>query len=213
MEEKQVKIWQSTGNGEEKVGSVVFHENVTAIELQRTATNVNLKIPSEIRLTWKDKDKMRPMLTNIRVLIYLKDSTGGRLEVGMARDDEHRMASTSPESILKTELIWRDSLAGLIYIEKNRTGVSPALEFELQAELCFVVRCKEWWSSKSGQIRLEDPPADVVTPPFQRVRGKVELSYPADVWSRMIQTAFEASQDNPLLVLQSLLPFLAGNKT
>ncbi|MGA9994776.1 MAG: hypothetical protein WBP93_05135 [Pyrinomonadaceae bacterium] len=210
MEEKQVEIWRPTQSGSEKIGSILFYENVTGLEVKRTATNVNLRIPSEIKLDWPEETALRPMLTNLRVIISLMDSPSGKVEVGIARDDEYRIATKIPESILQPEFIWRDGLAGLIFIEKNRSGDSPILELELHGELCYIAKCKGW--SRKEVIRVHDPAIDTRTPPYQRIYGRVELSYRSDVWAKMIQTAFEASKDNPLLMLQPLLPFLIGNK-
>jgi hypothetical protein len=58
---------------------------------------------------------------------------------------------------------------------------------------------------------MEDSVADVCTRPAQAFSERVEISYPAEVWARMIREAFQASYDNPLLSLQSLLPFLTGS--
>ncbi|MDQ3816514.1 MAG: hypothetical protein M3362_02335 [Acidobacteriota bacterium] len=211
MEEKQVEIWRDARSGsKEKIGSIFFYENVTSLEVQRTATNLHLRIPSEIKLDWPKEDALRPMLTNLRVVISLMDSSLGKIEVGIARDEEYRIATTMPESILQPEFIWRDALAGLIFIEKTCAGDSPTLELELHGELCYIARCKGW--DRKEVIRMHDLAIDTRTPPYQRLHGRVEVSYRSDVWTKMIQTVFEAAKDNPLLMLQPLLPFLMGNK-
>ena len=59
---------------------------------------------------------------------------------------------------------------------------------------------------------MDDVAAMVQTPPFQRVRGRVEVRYKREIWRQMIDVAFEASLDSPLLMTQPLMPFLRGNK-
>jgi hypothetical protein len=209
MTEKLIEIRRSTDTGQQKIGSILFPENLTSLEVNRTATSVNLKLPSEIRLDWTE-ETLCPMLSNLRVAIYLTDSRLGKIEVGMARDEEYRIATKMPVSISEPEFIWRDALAGLIFIEKSRGGDSPVFEFELHCELSYSVKCKRWFGQ--DVVLMQDAAADVRTRPFQRVHGTVKVSYPGDLWEKMIQTAFEASKDNPLFVLQPLLPFLTGNK-
>lgn len=116
------------------------------------------------------------------------------------------------EGTHEAKFIWRDALAGLIFIEKHRGDDGPVLQIELNGELCYVVKCKEWWPDEPGRFRMGDTSADVRTQPTRSVREQVEVSYPGQVWAKMIQEASELSQDNPLLALQSLLPFLTGGK-
>lgn len=78
---------------------------------------------------------------------------------------------------------------------------------------------KRFWAESlcQGTYRSGETYAEARTRPLQRIsksgdRSHVEVSYPGEVWAKMIKEAFEASQDNPLLALQSLLPFLTGNK-
>src|SRR3977135_4272730 len=130
MDQKQVEIWRPNERGQEKIGSVFFYEDVTSLEVQRTATSVNVRIPSEIKLHWAEQKELAPSLTNRGATIFLKDSPLGKIEVGIARDDEYHLATKIPESLLQPEFLWRDALPGLIFIEKNRTAESPVLEIE-----------------------------------------------------------------------------------
>lgn len=187
-----------------------FYEDVTSLEVQRTATSVNVRIPSEIKLHWAEQKELAPMLTNLRATIFLKDSPLGKIEVGIARDDEYHLATKIPESMLQPEFLWRDALAGLIFIEKNKTAEAPALEIELYGELCYAVKCKRWF--ERDVILTNDVSAVVRTPAFQRIRGRVELCYRPEVWRGMIMAVLDAARDNPLLVMQPLLPFLSGDK-
>jgi hypothetical protein len=189
---------------------VVFFEDVTSLEVQRTAIGVNVKIPSEIKLRWAEEKELAPMLTNLRATIFLKDSPLGKIEVGIARDDESYLATKIPETVRHPEFLWRDALAGLIFVEKNRATESPALELELYGELCYAVRCKRWF--ERDVILSNEVPALVRTTAFQRIRGRVELCYRPEAWRGMIEAVFDASRDNPLLMMQPLLPFLSGNR-
>jgi hypothetical protein len=208
-EEKHIGVWRPTRQGKERIGAIFFHEKVEKLDIKSTATNVHLKIPATIELSL-GQSTWPPMLTNLRAIISLRLSSGSTIEIGMARDENYYISET-PEGTHKAEFIWRDALAGLIYIEKNRGDTGLVLQIELQGELCYVVNCKVWYPDEPGKFRMGESPADVRTQPRQALTGLVEISYPDEVWAKMIQEAFEASQDNPLLTVQSLLPFLTGS--
>lgn len=207
-EEKHVGVWRPTREGKERVAAIFFHEKVERLRLQPTATSVHLTVPATIQLrlgqsTWP------PMLTDLRAVISLKSHSAGTIEVGVARDENYYISKV-PEGTHEAEFVWRDALAGLIFVEKNRGDAGPVFEIELKGELCYVVKCKEWFLDEPGKFRMGDSAAEVRTRPAQAFSERVEISYPAEVWGRMTQEAFEASRDNPLLALQSLLPFLTG---
>jgi hypothetical protein len=210
MERKDVEIWRPTDSGQEKIGCVSFDENITSLDVRATALNVDLKIPSEIKLSWPRESELAPMLNNLRATINLKLSTQQTIEVGTVRDDDYYLATKAPETIRQAGFIWKDALAGLIFIENHRTSDSPTLEIELLGELSYAVKCKRWFPR--DVIMMDDVAAMVLTPPFQRVRGRVELRYKPEVWRQMIDVAFEASIDSPLLITQPLIPFLRGDK-
>lgn len=208
-EEKHIGVWRPTREGKERIGAIFFHEKVEKLDLKGTATNVNLKIPSTIELRL-GQSHWPPMLTNMRAVISLNSPSVGTIEVGMARDENYYI-SKNPEGSHEAEFIWRDALAGLIFIEKNRGDSQPVLHIELKGELCYVVKCKEWWPNDPGTVRVGESHAEVRTRPMQNFSEQVEISYPGEVWAKMIQEAFKISQDNPLLALQSLIPFLMGD--
>jgi len=208
-EEKHIGVWRPTREGKERIGAIFFHEKVEKLDLKGTATNVNLKLPSTIELML-GQSRWPPMLTNLRAVISLKSPSAGMIEVGMARDENYYI-SKNPEGSHEAEFIWRDALAGLIFIEKNRGDSQPVLHIELIGEICYIVKCKEWWPNDSGTVRVGESHAEVRTRPMQNFSGQVEISYPGEVWAKMIQEAFKISQDNPLLALQSLIPFLIGD--
>src|ERR1700742_5118619 len=163
-EEKNVGVWRPTRDyGRERIAAIFFHENVEKLSLQRTATNVNLKIPSTINLRLGQSTRP-PMLTGLRATISLISPSVSTIEVGLARDKNYYI-SKNPEGSHAAEFIWRDALAGLIFIERNRGDATPVLQIRVEGELCYIVQCKEWWSSESGQIRVGDNPVSARTPP------------------------------------------------
>jgi len=214
-EEKHVGVWLPYDGGKERFVAIFFPEKVEKLDLQPTATGVNLKIPSEIEVRCGRGSRGRPMATSLRATISLNSPSAGLIEVGVARDENYYIAEAK-ERTLEAEFVWRDALAGLIFIEKHRGDGRPVLRIDLDGELCSVVKCKEWWPNEPGTYRSGETYAEARTRPLQRI-GKygdpshVEVSYPGEVWAKMIQEAFEASRDNPLLALQSLLPFLTGS--
>lgn len=210
MKEKQIEIWRPNETGQVKAGYIVFREDVTTLEVQRTATGANIRIPSKIALFRPDAEALAPLLSNLWASISLKDPSLEKIEVGIARGDDYYLATKIPESIRETEFLWRDALAGLMFIEKNCTVDSPVLEIELHGEFCYAVDCKRWFEKDVAM--MNEVRATVRTVPFQRIHGRVELSYPPEVWRKMIEAVLDASRDNPILMLQPLIPFLMGTK-
>jgi hypothetical protein len=210
MEGKDVEIWRPTDSGQERIGCVTFHENVSSLDVRATALNVDLTIPSEIKLRWPRESELAPMFSNLRATIHLKLSPEQTIEVGTVRDDDYYLANKAPETIRQAEFIWKDALAGLIFIENHRTSDAPTLEIELLGELSYAVKCKRWFPRE--MIMMDDVAAVVQTVPIQRVKGRVEVRYKPEVWRQMIDVAFEASIDSPLLMTQPLIPFLRGIK-
>lgn len=217
-EEKNVGVWQPNNDGgQDRVAAIFFPEKVEELEIEPTATNVNLIIPSEIEVRCGSKVRWRPMLSDLRATISFNSPSAGTIEVGVARDENYYIAETQDKTH-KANFVWRDALAGLIFIEKHRGDGRPVLRIDLDGELCYVVKCKEWWPDERGKVRMGETSAEVRTRPVRRISRQahashVEVSYPGEVWAKMIREVFEASQDSPLLALQSILPFLTGNKS
>jgi predicted RNase H-like HicB family nuclease len=192
-EEKHIGVWRPTRQGRERIGAIFFHKKVEKLDIKSTATNVHLKIPATIELSL-GQSTWPPVLTNLRAIISLRLSSGSMIEVGMARDENYYISET-PEGNHKAKFIWRDAVAGLIYIEKNRGDAGPVFQIELQGELCYIVNCKQWFPDEPGKFRTGESPADVRTRSKEVLTGLIEISYLGEVWARMIRKAFEASQE------------------
>ena len=198
-------------------GSITFDENPTDFTIARTVTGINITVPALIDLEWPDRGKPQPMLTNLRATISIRTPSGAMMEVGTARDEDYYTGSI-PSSNSTGELIWANALPGLIFIEKNRLDKKPQLELLVRGELCFIVKCAEYTGvedyATGRREGYTDPNEvkvrDVRTVPYRHIRERVTVSYPIDIWERMIKTALDLSKGDQYLMLLPLAPFLTG---
>jgi hypothetical protein len=204
MTQAAIKIKESDGI---QIGAIIFDETPQKLEVQRTATGINLRIPAELNLKWPDRSQPRPHVSNVRAVVLLVGSPKSEIEVARVRDDDYYEAA-SPQKTVPLDLLWTDALPALIYIEQSRLSERPQLEIRVQAELAYVVVCPEAPEPSSSRTVVRPLRYEVLTSPKQRIHDKVLISYPLDVWEAMIRTAFEASRDDPYLLTLPLRSFL-----
>lgn len=123
------------------------------------------------------------MLTNLRGTVLAGDSPSGpRLEVGRIYSDSwftgsrHRKEDSRTLHERDDSLTWQGSFAELAVYEKFRDGRVPQLEVELRGELCYL-------------LPGIHPQRDVRSEPqqFYPHHGNVQITYPREVWIRMLQ--------------------------
>jgi hypothetical protein len=203
MERKEVEI-RDAGGG--KVGAIVFDENPPLLNVTRTGTGINLTIPAEVELRWPNRDEPRPSLTNLRIIAYMRDPKGQEIELCRIRDDDYYEAA-SPQGTSQAKLIWTDALRGIIFIESMRSGNGPQLEIIVRGELCYIVKCAEAPDPQDQRIIVRPLRYEVRTAPRVRLSERIAISFPTEVWEKMVQTAFALSQDDPYLLALPLYSF------
>jgi len=169
------------------VGAVIFDETSPSFDITRTPAGVNLKIPAAVALRWNDRKRPCPVLKGLRAVIYSANQLGGGMELGRVRDDSVYFGITSAERVAdKADLLWTNFLPSLFYIEEHRGGEPPMLRFEVRCELYYLVKAAV--VPPRDVIYAEPVGYDVLSYPHQSY-GTVQVTYPKDVWERMIQAA------------------------
>jgi hypothetical protein len=204
MRRKEVEIKDAGGV---KVGAVIFDESPAQLNITRTATGINLTIPTEVELRWPKRDEPRPTLTNLRVVVSMRDRSGSETEICRIRDDNFYEAA-SPSKTSPAQLIWTDALRGLIFIEGRRAEKQAEFIIWVYGELGYIVRCAETPNPDDNRVIVHPLRYDVRTAPRVYIAERTYISYPVDIWEKMSLTAFEASQDDPYLLSLPLHSFL-----
>lgn len=161
----------------------MFEENPMHLHAQRTAAGFKLSIPVKIGFYTVLRGEPMPMLSDLRGTVLVGDSPGGqKAEVGRIYSDSwftgYRRREEDPSSIHHRDesLTWQGSLAELAVFEKIRDGRVPQLEIDLHGEFCYLVEGAH-------------PYLGVRTEP-QRFfsSGHLQVTYPREVWIRMLQS-------------------------
>jgi hypothetical protein len=170
------------------VGAVIFDESPPSLEIIRTAAGVNLIIPAAVSLMWNDRKQPCPVLKTLRAVIFSSNQLGAGVELGRVRDDSVYFGVTSTERVAdKADLLWMNILPALVYIEEHRGSELPKLRFDVRGELYYRVRVV---GAPRRDVMYEEPPSyDVLTPPYEFF-SSVEVTYPKEVWEKMVQSTF-----------------------
>jgi len=152
----------------QQVGEIVFDESPSQFIGARTASGFRLNIPANIKLRPNTGEAPLPMVTNISAVISLNKDPQTEVQVGIAEDPAWYFGGGNSQ----LNLIWVDTMSALAYIEKCRDGQRPLLKLELRAEGC-------WLLQHQNQVRIRTAP--------QFIGGKVTLTYPKEVWIKMLR--------------------------
>ncbi len=153
-----------------RVGSVVFDESPRDLNAQRTPTGFRLLLPTTMNLEWGNDPRRQGMLSNLRCFLH---SVGpGSIEIGVARDEGYYTAA-KPRLSVPGNVWWRGDYAVLVLFEKLRDGKPPKFQIQVEAEYCRLLM-----DGGSEALRTAPHPT----------RGTTEVTYPADVWTRMIRS-------------------------
>jgi hypothetical protein len=204
MQRNEVTIRDAGGN---RIGAIVFDENPPSLCVTPTAGGINLGIPAGVELEWRDREEPRPTLMNLRVDIYFREPSGSDVQLCRIRDDEYYEAA-SPLSDVPANLVWTDALRALILIERRRSGKRPQLNVTVRGELSYIVMCAQTPGPQDTRITIRPLRYEIRTAPRVRIVEQTTVSYPLDVWEKMIQTALELSRDDPYLLSLPLQQFL-----
>jgi hypothetical protein len=173
--------------GDRIVGAVIFDESPSSLDIIRTPGGINLKIPAAVSLTWNDRNRPCPVLKSLRAVIYSANQLGGDIELGRVRDDSVYFGATSTERVAdKADLLWTNFLPSLFYIEEHRGEEPPKLRLEVRCELYYLVKAAV--IPPPNVMYTEPVGYDVLSFPHKS-RGTAHVTYPKDVWERMVQAA------------------------
>jgi hypothetical protein len=169
------------------VGDVIFDESPPSLDITRTPSGVNLMIPAAVWLRWNDRKRPCPVMRNLRAVITSANQLGAGVELGRVRDDSVYFGVTSAEKVADAaELLWTNMLPALVYVEEHRGSEPPKLKFDVRGELYYAVKVA---GAQPRDVLYSEPFSyDVLTIPH-KFRRSVEVTYPKDVWDKMVQAA------------------------
>lgn len=177
---KEVEIH---GNSDRRVGLITFEETPVQLHAQRTADGFKIHLPVKIGLYSVLEEEPMPMLSNLRGTIMVGDSpSGSKTEIGRIYSDSwftgfrRRKEDRSSLHPRDESLIWQGSLAELAVFEKMRDGRVPQFEIELHGEFCYLLYgAHPYYGVRTEPQRF-----------FPR-HGYIQVSYPREVWIKMLQ--------------------------
>jgi hypothetical protein len=152
------------------VGSLTFIEAPEYLSAQRMGGGFELEFPMTVRLRLEKGSAPCPLLTDISALVTARNEAGNTLTLGRARHPGWLVGGI-PESTVATSLIWSDTAQSLVAYERVRASKQPRFNFRVSAQLCYLV------PSSGRRVRAEP----------QQVFGDVAVTYPTEVWLRMLR--------------------------
>jgi hypothetical protein len=170
-------------NRDRSESTITFDENPQHLHARRTADGFKLSIPVKIGLYDFTEGEPQPMLSNLHGVVLAGGPKGPMMEIGRVYCDDwftaYRRKKDEPETIHGRDesLIWQGSLTELATFEKIREGNVPRLEIDLRGEFCYLLSgAHRYYGVRTEPIRF-----------FLRDGGNVRVSYPREVWNKMLQ--------------------------
>lgn len=177
---KEIEIRVSSDRKERVIS---FDESPAQLHAQRTAAGFKLSLPVKIGFYSVPEGAPKPMLTNLRGTLLASDSpTGSKLEIGRIYSDSwftgfrYRNENSRTLHESNDSLIWQGSLVELALYERYRDGRVPQFEIELRGEFCYLLTDAHLDRDVRGEPQ-----------PFYPHNGSVQITYPREVWIRMLQ--------------------------
>lgn len=156
-----------------KVGSITLEQAPKQLTAHRTAVGFELHLPMIVQLKLASALDPCPLLSNISAVITAVNDDGKELTVGRALHYGWAIGAI-PQSSTESKLTWTDTRTAMAAYERFREGRRPRFRIALQAELSKLVP-----PSFGGGPRKR-------TEPFA-VHGNAEVSYPTEVWVRLVR--------------------------
>jgi hypothetical protein len=164
------------------VGSITFDKAPRNLSAYRSAGEFQVSFPMTVSLELANRLDPCPMLSSIYAVVVAKKDTGNAAMIGRARQ-EAWFTGLVKKSSTESALVWSDTLAALVAYERFRDAKPPTFSLSVNAELCYLL-----------------PPAisgrRTRTEPFP-IHGQVELTYPNEIWVRMLR---DLRVSHPVLV-------------
>lgn len=183
MAEKSVPLVVNETN----VGDIIFDETPTSLELVRSAYGSNVTIPTYVVLRWNDRTQPCPLMTNLRVVMSIDTRPGESLEIGRLNDNSMYFGSQSArDHRTAAELIWVNVAPALAAIRKTYNNDPPNLNLAVSCSLNLIVRVIG--ETPSNVVMVNPLIYSVLSFPRQ-IRSTLQLKYPKDTWSNMLQAA------------------------
>lgn len=164
-------------------GIVTVEETPVQLNAQRTAAGFKLFLPIKVGFYSVLEEEPMPMLSNLHGTIFVGDSpNSSKTELGRLYSDSwftgFRRRKEDPSSIhwRDDSLIWQGALTELAVFEKIRDGKTPQFYIELHGEFCYLL----YGPNRYHGVRTEPQR-------FFPRHGYIQISYPKEVWIKMLQ--------------------------
>lgn len=162
--------------GGTRVGEVAFIQDPPQLEVLRTAAGFNLTIPANITLELADSSQPCPLLSNLHGVISSAVTSGAQRELGIIRDYRLYMGASLKWSG-DAHLTWSGSVSALLLFEKLRETRLPRLSIDLHGEVCWLLPNSKGRNVDRGRTRTEP----------RLLSGSVDITYPTEVWVKMLR--------------------------
>jgi hypothetical protein len=184
-----------------RVGYFVFDEHPPTLHAKRTSSGFNLTIPGQVGLASASEGEPQLGVNNIQLVLSI---SAGETDLEVGRISHNRFYSAyvthhnaaSSEELQPMELTWSAQLPDLFAIEKARAGNNPEFNFEIRANLFFIITGEQW----QDHVRSSRKRFPVLTEP-RSIFKQTRIVYPETVWSDMVRTIIRESGGDPLLRL------------
>jgi hypothetical protein len=174
------------------IGSIDVTKSPKHLQAVRTASGFEIQIPIVLSLLTLPRDMPRMMVSNLRGKVFIKRQDSSLIAVGRVSAIDWESAGVASGESYQYEreksLEWTPTFDDIAYIEKIRDGQSPEFQIELRGEWCLLMPVSEGSVSKDRQARFpgtwyyRTDPMSIVTR-----TGYIDVSYPREVWIKMIR--------------------------
>lgn len=170
-------------NRDRSEGSITFDENPQHLHARRTADGFKLSIPVKIGFYTFVEGEPQPMLSNLHGTVLAGGPNSPTMEIGRVYSDDwftaYSRQKDEPETIRERDasLTWQGSLTELATFERMREGNVPQIDIDLRGEFCYLLPgAHRYYGVRTEPQRF-----------FLRDGGNVRVSYPREVWNKMLQ--------------------------
>jgi hypothetical protein len=166
-------------NYRERIGTIDFNANYNYLSVNHTANGFKIGVSYKLSISPVSKSDPLPVVSNIRGIIFVKNSKGAEIEVGQFKDNAAYSSyrDENPKSDYDTQgrADWYCSFAEMALIENSREGKEPRFRIELWVELYYLLPINH----KRHQAKTES----------EIIYERTELSYPKETWINRLRAA------------------------
>ena len=185
-----------------RIGSISFNRSPQNLHVTRTASGFEMLLPIVMTFRTGTKNEPRLVVSNLKGKVFAKSKDGtpigvGRL-IGPTWESAGFSTGESYDYPRETYMEWVGSFEDMAYVERCRNGELPNLQMRVEGQWHYFLPVFDeitnaQWNEMPDDIRARAhkyASFRVSTEP-QSVHNRtayIEVSYPREVWIRMIRT-------------------------